>query len=161
MRRQDVRQQISGAKRTVSKTNERRAPFFDCICLGAVAINRLIDQKARLLWLVNLLHQSHAARNYRQSKVARAFHGGAPNWFGEHVITDGGLIAAIDWLQINDRVILRAVAFRPDFESGITAAAHRLDELVALVRPHAHAETDALNARIMARQIELVHEPGK
>ncbi len=114
-----------------------------------------------MLWLFDLLHQSHTARRHRQSEVARAFHRRAPNWIGKHVITDGDLITAIDWLQINDRVIFRTLAFRPNFERGITAIAHRLDELVSFVRSQPHAETDSLNSRIMPRQIELVHKPAK
>src|SRR5205823_625762 len=117
--------------------------------------------KSCLLWFFDLLHQSHAAGRHRQSKIARALYRRAPNWIGEHVITDGDLIAAIDWLQINDRVILRTLALRPNLEDGIAATAHHLDELVPIVGPHPHAETDPLNAWIMPRQIELFYEPAE
>ena len=71
------------------------------------------------------------------------------------------MVSSIRRLEIDDRVVLRTISFRPDFEIRIARLTHLVDDLFSLLGLKFETETDALNSRIVIGQIELVNEPTK
>src|SRR6185436_12545367 len=124
----------------------------------AAAVDREVEEEARLLLGLNLLDQGDLAGQSGSAGVAGALHGGAAARVGEHVIAEGGPVAAVQRLEEEDGMDLGPRAVRPDPEIGKPLPAHGGDQRLHLRGSAAAAEADPLEPRIALPQLQLGDE---
>jgi hypothetical protein len=153
---QQALHEIARTVRRVCEADELLPPPLLRLRHDAAAVNRLVDEEARLNGPFDFLDQPHFPRRLRLSGVAGPLHRLAADGFEEHVEAEGGAIPIVLRLEVHDREVfvprrvgrVEAVVFEP-------VVAHARFQPRDLLRPRAPREPDAARAPGRVAQVEV------
>ena len=155
---QDLRNEIAHPERAIHVADQRRASAFGSIGHDTICIDRQVDERTCLHVLARFLHERDFTAERRTARVSCTFHGSAATRLGEHVIADGAAVAPVLGLEIDDRRIDVARAFRIEAIVGAACPSLPLDEAFYLLLPQTLDVADALDARIEIIDAEIADE---
>ena len=118
--------------------------------------NRVIHEKAGLVFINRFLHQHHLAGNHRHCGIPSPLHGTPVHRVAERIVPQCPPVPVGTRLHIHHGVIVGPLAQRPDQVIVYPLGPHRRDVIRHLAHANALDKPDTLNARVVAVDVHLI-----